>query len=129
MTKEAIYQYVKEQYGTTPEHLWKKDPKSAVLRHKNGKWYAVFMSVDKNKMGIPEDGSVDIMNVKCDPEMTGFIAKTYGLRPGYHMNKKHWISVMLDNSISDAKTLDFLDWSYDLIDSGKANIKTSGTGI
>ena len=36
MTKEAIYQYVKEQYGTTPEHLWKRDPKSAVLRHKNG---------------------------------------------------------------------------------------------
>lgn len=78
MTKEAIYQYVKEQYGTTPEHLWKRDPKSAVLRHKNGKWYAVFMNVDKNKLGIPEEGSVDIMNVKCNPELNGFIARTYG---------------------------------------------------
>ena len=119
MTKEAIYQYVKEQYGTTPEHLWKKDPKSAVLRHKNGKWYAVFMNVDKNKLGIPEEGSVDIMNVKCNPELTGFIARTYGIRPGYHMNKEHWISVVLDGSVGDGKTLDFLDMSYDLIDTGR----------
>ena len=95
MTKEAIYQYVKEQYGTTPEHLWKRDPKSAVLRHKNGKWYAVFMNVDKNKLGIPEEGSVDIMNVKCNPELNGFIARTYGIMPGYHMNKAHWISVSI----------------------------------
>ena len=35
MKREEIFQYVKEQYGTEPEYLWKKDPDSAVLRHKN----------------------------------------------------------------------------------------------
>ena len=35
MEREEIFQYVKEQYGTEPEYLWKKDPDSAVLRHKN----------------------------------------------------------------------------------------------
>ena len=41
MKREEIFQYVKEQYGTELEYLWKKDPDSAVLRHKNGKWYAI----------------------------------------------------------------------------------------
>ena len=70
-------------------------------------------------LGIPEEGSVDIMNVKCNPELNGFIARTYGIRPGYHMNKEHWISVVLDGSVGDGKTLDFLDMSYDLIDTGR----------
>ena len=46
MKREEIFQYVKEQYGTEPEYLWKKDPDSAVLRHKNGKWYAIIMAVE-----------------------------------------------------------------------------------
>ena len=60
LTKEEIYCYVKKQYGTLPEHLWKKDPESAVLRHQNGKWYAVIMNVKKNVLGLQETGNVDI---------------------------------------------------------------------
>lgn len=119
LTKEAIYKYVKEQYGTEPEYLWKRDPNSAVLRHRNRKWYAVFMCVAGNYLGLPEKGKVDIMNVKCDPEMVSLITQTYGLLPGYHMNKKHWISVLLDGSVGEARILDFLDMSYDLIDNEK----------
>ena len=59
---------------------------------------------------------VDIMDVKCDPEMTSMIIQTYGFLPEYHMNKQHWITILLDGSVSEAKTLDFLDMSYDLID-------------
>ena len=58
-------------------------------------------------------------NVKCDPDLVGMIIQTYGFLPGYHMNKQHWITILLDDSVSEAKTLDFLDMSYDLIDSGK----------
>ena len=116
MKREEIFQYVKEQYGTEPEYLWKKDPDSAVLRHKNGKWYAVFMTVEKSKLRLEGNDLVDIMDVKCDPEMTSMIIQTYGFLPGYHMNKQHWITILLDGSVSEAKTLDFLDMSYDLID-------------
>ena len=126
LTKEAIYKYVKEQYGTEPEHLWKRDPSAAVLRHKNGKWYAVFMCVEGKYLGLPGEGKVDIMNVKCDSEMVSLITQNFGLLPGYHMNKKHWISVLLDDSVGEAKTLDFLDMSYDLIDNGKAKKQEAG---
>ena len=116
MSKEEIFEYVQKQYGTLPEYLWSKSPDSAVLRHKNGKWYAVIMSVEKYKLGLDGDDTVDILDVKCDPEMTSMIIQTYGFLPGYHMNKQHWITILLDGSVSEAKTLDFLDMSYDLID-------------
>ena len=119
MEREEIFQYVKEQYGTEPEYLWKKDPDSAVLRHKNGKWYAVIMTVEKSKLGLEGNDLVDIMDVKCDPEMTSMIIQTYGFLPGYHMNKQHWITILLDGSVSEAKTLDFLDMSYDMIDGNR----------
>ena len=65
------------------------------------------------------NGNIDILNVKCDPELVGMIIQTYGFLPGYHMNKRHWLTILLDGSVSEAKTLDFLDMSYDLIDGGK----------
>ena len=117
MKREEIYEYVKKQYGTVPEYLWKESLESAVLRHPNGKWYAVLMQVEKSRLGLEGDTKVDILDVKCDPDMVGLLTQTYGFLPGYHMNKKYWITMLLDGSVSEAKILDFLDMSYDLIDS------------
>ena len=57
MKKEEIFEYVKKQYGTVPEYLWAQSPDNAVLRHKNGKWYAVVMTVEKSKLGLEYDYS------------------------------------------------------------------------
>ena len=116
LKREEIYEYVKKQYGTVPEYLWKESPESAVLRHKNGKWYAVLMQVEKSRLGLEGDTKIDIIDVKCDPDMVGLLTQTYGFLPGYHMNKKYWITMLLDGTVSEAKILDFLDMSYDLID-------------
>ena len=86
------------------------------LRHKNGKWYAAILRVEKSKLGLEEEGMVDIINVKCEPDMVGLLTQTYGFLSGYHMNKKYWITILLDGTVSEAKILDFLDMSYDLID-------------
>lgn len=114
--REEIFEYVKKQYGTIPEYLWSSSPDSAVLRHHNGKWYAVIMNVERFKLGLDGDDTVEIIDVKCDPEMTGMIIQTYGFLPGYHMNKQHWITILLDGIVGESKILDFLDMSYDLID-------------
>lgn len=114
--REEIFEYVKKQYGTIPEFLWSSSPDSAVLRHHNGKWYAVIMNVERSKLGLDGDDTVEIIDVKCDPEMTGMIIQTYGFLPGYHMNKQHWITILLDGTVGESKILDFLDMSYDLID-------------
>lgn len=119
LKREEIYEYVKKQYGTVPEYLWKESPESAVLRHKNGKWYAVLMQVEKSRLGLEGDTKVDIIDVKCDADMVGLLTQTYGFLPGYHMNKKYWITMLLDGTVSEVKILDFLDISYDLIDGNK----------
>ena len=101
------------------KYLWKNDPDSACfdIKMENGmRW---IMSVEKPKLGLEGDDTVDILDIKCDPEMTSMIIQTYGFLPGYHMNKQHWITILLDGSVSEAKTLDFLDMSYDLIDTNK----------
>ena len=116
LKREEIYEYVKKQYGTVPEYLWKESLESAVLRHPNGKWYAVLMQVEKSRLGLEGDTKVDILDVKCDADMVGLLTQTYGFLPGYHMNKKYWITMLLDGTVSEAKILDFLDMSYDLID-------------
>lgn len=116
LDREKIFEYVKKRYGTSPEYLWSSSPDSAVLRHKNGKWYAVIMNVERSKLGLDGDDTVEIIDVKCDPEMTGMIIQTYGFLPGYHMNKQHWITILLDGTVGESKILDFLDMSYDLID-------------
>ena len=121
LKREEIYEYVKKQYGTVPEYLWKESPESAVLRHKNGKWYAVLMQVEKSRLGLEGDTKVDILDVKCDADMVGLLTQTYGFLPGYHMNKKYWITMLLDGTVSEAKILDFLDMSYDLIDGNFKN--------
>ena len=128
MDREEIFEYVKKQYGTIPEYLWSSSPDSAVLRHHNGKWYAVIMNVERSKLGLDGDDTVEIIDVKCDPEMTGMIIQTYGFLPGYHMNKQHWITILLDGTVGESKILDFLDMSYDLIDGSIGKLEKNNGG-
>ena len=62
----------------------------------------------------------DFCCIKCDPNESGELQARYsGITPGWHMNKKYWITMLLDGTVSEAKILDFLDMSYDLIDGKK----------
>lgn len=115
--REEIFAYAQERYGARPEYLWKRDPDAAILRNsRNRKWFAVFMRVSRDRLGLAGAGTVDVMNVKADPERTALLAQAKGFRPGYHMNKKFWISLLLDGSVSRETALDFLDESYGLVD-------------
>lgn len=119
MNREQIFAYAKETYGTEPEYLWKRSPESAVLRHTgNRKWYGIVMNVSKNVLGIQEEGYVDVLNVKCEPDMIGFIRMQKGILPGYHMNKNSWISILLDGTVPSDMIETLLNSSYELI-SGK----------
>ncbi len=116
LKREDIYEYVKKRYGTVPEYLWKDSPKSAVLRHRNGKWYGVLMEVERSRLGLEGDTKADIIDVKCNPDMVSFLTQSCGFLPGYHMNKNHWITILLDGTVSEEKILDFLDMSYGLVE-------------
>jgi predicted DNA-binding protein (MmcQ/YjbR family) len=64
------------------------------------------------------DGELSI-NLKCDPVLALELRERYAsVTPGYHMNKKHWNTVMLDGSVPDKEIQSWIDHSYELI-SGK----------
>ena len=56
------------------------------------------------------------VNLKCDPELALELREAHeAVRPGYHMNKKHWNTVLIDGSIADKLILSWIDHSYDLV--------------
>jgi predicted DNA-binding protein (MmcQ/YjbR family) len=61
------------------------------------------------------DGDLSI-NLKCDPVLAIDLRERYSsVTPGYHMNKKHWNTVLLDGSVPDREVLSWIDHSYNLL--------------
>lgn len=115
LVREDIFKYVKNKYKTIPEYLWAKSPNHAVLRHsENNKWYAIVMNVKKTVLGLEGTDEVDIINVKCPTELIGAFRMENGILKGYHMNKEHWISLVLDGTLQEEKIFELLDLSFDI---------------
>ena len=112
--KEVIC-YVRNKYGDELEFLWQKFPDNAIVRRKdNQKWYAAILTVSRRKLGLNSDEMIEILDLRMTPED---IEKTVdGIKyfPGYHMNKKHWITICLDGMVSTEEILSKIDESYSL---------------
>ena len=58
-------------------------------------------------------------NVKCDPDKAVELREEYAcVLPGYHMNKKHWNTIVVDGSVSSKKIKEWIDHSYELVAAG-----------
>ena len=115
--RKDLDEYITEAYGQSAEFPWIKYPDFAVYRHSsNKKWFAVIMNLPKSKFGLSQDGTVDVVNLKCDPLLIGSLIKENGIFPGYHMNKNYWISVLLDGSVENEQLKWLLDISFNLTD-------------
>jgi len=113
--RNAVLKYVFETYGTKPEHLWEKYPSHEVLRHeKNEKWYGLLLEISGRKVGLSSDGRIDILVIKCEPEMVSSLVGQKGFAPAYHMNKTHWLTVLLDGTLQADMIYNLLDLSYEL---------------
>lgn len=122
--KQKIFDYVKKKYGTEPDYPWEGDRINAVLRHSDtAKWYALMMTVSRKTLGINSDEKVDILNVKCDPIMIGSLLMNDGYFSAYHMNKEHWITVILDGTVPFEEICGVINISYGMTKSKKARKK------
>ena len=102
MTKQEFSEYCLDTYGTSPDYPFDEDFETAVLRHAdNRKWYALVMRVSRHKFGLDSDEVIDVMNLKLPTEMFGSFGASDGVYPAYHMNKLHWISVLLPDASDD----------------------------
>lgn len=112
--RERIAAYIKKKYKTSPEYPWAKYDSNAVFRHSdNKKWFALMMDVRRDKLGLSGDGYVDAINLKIDDMMfRDLLVHEKGIFPAYHMNKEHWITVLLDGTVEEGKVCDLIDMSY-----------------
>ncbi len=107
MTKQEFLKYCLNTYGTSPDYPFDEDFETAVLRHTdNRKWYAIVMKVSRRKFGFDSDEMIDVVNLKLPTEMFGSFGAADGVYPAYHMNKLHWISVLLPDAPEE--TVQFL---------------------
>ncbi|WP_261058001.1 MmcQ/YjbR family DNA-binding protein [Streptococcus mitis] len=111
-TKRIMAQ-VQEKYGNQLEYLWEKSPDTAVLRHEgNQRWYAVLMRISGDKLEKDREGLVEAVNLKHD-QVANLLSQK-GIYPAYHMNKRYWISVAFDDTLSDSAVLELIERSWNL---------------
>lgn len=110
---KQVITYVKEKYGDEPEFLWAKFAGNAVFRHKESKkWYGVLLTVSKSKLGLESKEKVEIIDLKILPEDSEKLVDNEKYFLGYHMNKKHWFTIILDGSVPIERIFEFIDESY-----------------
>ena len=73
------------------------------------------MRVLPEKVGLAGGEALDVMDIRCSTIMIGSLLSTKGFLPAYHMNKNHWISIVLDNSVPDDQITPLLELSYDSV--------------
>ena len=105
--------YIKEKYGDTPSFEWETSPGFGIFRNKDTKkWYALVMNIDKSKLDKEKSGEVEIVNIKLDENEIIDLLKKDGFYPAWHMNKKYWISILLNDTIDDNILFSLIDESY-----------------
>ena len=111
LTKDLI-QYAKERFDEDSEYLWERYPDCGVLRHQgNRKWYAVIMTVAGNKVGLSTENIVEIVDIRAEEEVVNSLVEKRGFAPAWHMNKKSWLTILLDGSVAFSTVVEMLEKS------------------
>ena len=114
MTREEFEALVYDIYNVKADYPFEDDFETGVFRHDSGKWFSIAMKVSERKIGRDGDMQIDIVNLKCAPEIIESLAGVeLGIYRAYHMNKIHWLSVALDECEIDTFSW-LLGISYDL---------------
>ena len=111
-----ICKYIQDKYNSNPEFLWTKFPGYAIFR-KTSKWFALIGNVTRNKVNKKSNSNeeIEIINVKVDEDKINNLISLGGYYEAYHMNKKSWISIILDDTLSDDVIMKLIDESYGLV--------------
>ena len=108
---------IKEKYDIDPEFLFASSPGFGVFRNKsNKKWFGMIMNLPKNKIIGYLKEEIEVMNLKLANDNNGYKIEE-GIYPAYHMIKKYWASIILDDTLSDEEVMELIEISYNLVNS------------
>ena len=126
MEKQEILHIIETFGNAVCDYPFEDDFETMILRHTaTRKWFGAYLRVPKRIFGEGEKGEEFALDIKCDPVLAKMLCETYkGIVPGYHMNKTHWITVRLDDSVPAGETEKLLRLGYDLVSpKSRANAK------
>lgn len=109
-----VLKYVEEKYNTIPKTPFKDDLVSKTLTV-NNKWYAITMRIPANKIGINSQKYINIINLKNKEEKINSLIDNKKYFKAYHMNKKYWFTINLNEEVDFEKIRELIDQSYNLV--------------
>ncbi|MCC8131016.1 MAG: MmcQ/YjbR family DNA-binding protein [Oscillospiraceae bacterium] len=110
-----LIEHVSETYGDELEFLWEKFPDNAVWRRKDtGKWYGAVLTVAKNKLVGSSSYVAEIVDLRVQPEKLSELLCKEHYYPGWHMNKKSWYTIILEDEIPDEELFQHVRESFEL---------------
>jgi predicted DNA-binding protein (MmcQ/YjbR family) len=127
---DRISEALLQKFGDMPDDPWQsKYPGIGVFRHPgNNKWYAIIMNTDGacvRRPGTP----CDVLTFRAGTDRAAELLRMPGFVPGYHMNHKSWVSVVLDDSIPDPVILAELAAARALLAAGKQRNDAPGVWL
>lgn len=112
---KRLTEHVREKYGRELEFLWDKFEGNAVWRRGDtNKWFAAVLTVSRRKLGLNSDETVEIIDLRLPPEEMEQLVDGKRYFGGWHMNKKHWYTIILDGSVSFEELCRRIEVSYSL---------------
>lgn len=112
--KQQLISFAQDMYHTIPVYPW-DNLSHCVLKTAEQKWYAIFMNIPYKTLGINKQGIIDIVNVKAIPKLVEQLIDHHCYFPAYHMNKKYWLTVVLDRETDFEKAKELLEQSYESV--------------
>lgn len=106
MNRKEVIEYCLELPGTFEDYPFKDDMESVTIKHKEtNKWFALIMNVNGK----------EYLNVKTEPTYSELLRNSYEyIIPAYHMNKEHWNTIILDDTVDKEIVKELINQSYDL---------------
>ena len=111
---QKIIEYIEMKYHSKLEFLW-DDDNGIARRIDNKKWYVVFMTIPKSKLGFKDNTRVEVINLRLTENEAASIIDNARFFPAYHMNKRYWVTVLLDSGVEYEHILKLIDNSYELV--------------
>ena len=113
---EKYISYLASHYGVQPDFPWDDSPDACVFRCPNSKWFALMMKIKYKQLGLGSgDAEVWVVNLKHDADDIPDVVDRRSIFPAWHMNKKHWITVLLTAVTDFEKLCKLTQRSFELV--------------
>ena len=115
--KRELIAHCENTYHTLVEQPWEKFPEYYTFKTaKRQKWYAVILRIPCQKIGFTGTGQIDIVNVKLPPEQIPTLIDGRHYFASYHMDKRYWLTIVLNQDTDWPQVKRLLDQSYQLVE-------------